>query len=270
MHPNLPSLTAAVVAAAREVASWSAQGDAGDTVSAHFLPRAVAVGLRGLRPVAPALRWLTLGVVEHVAWRTAMLDRAVAQAAAAGVKQLVILGAGLDARAWRLDVLRDTTVFEVDHPATQAYKRQRVLHLPRCAADVRLVSVDFHHQQLDAELQAAGHDVTQPTLWLWEGVTMYLTPEATAATLACIAVRSAAGSMLAVSYVTPEIVQLPAAAATLIRLGFHAIREPLAGALTVPEAAALLSRHGFCVAQDAGSVSRLFACEHVAVSAPRA
>jgi methyltransferase (TIGR00027 family) len=115
--------------------------------------------------------------------------------------QYVILGAGLDSFAWRRpDMLRSLRVFEVDHPATQAWKRERVeaLALP---ADVALVyaSVDFEKESLRHGLDAAGFDWTEPAMFSWLGVTHYLTAEAIETTLRTIA-DAAPGSEVTFDY----------------------------------------------------------------------
>ena len=79
-----------------------------------------------------------------------------------------MLGAGLDARAWRLAL--GVPFFEVDHPDTQRRKAQRA---PTEGAP-RYVAVDFATTRVADALEAAGHDATVPTAWVWEGVTMYL------------------------------------------------------------------------------------------------
>jgi len=105
------------------------------------------------------------------------------------VEQIVILGAGLDGRAWRMPELSESIVFEVDHPDSQRDKRARFGALTQTAREVRFVSVDFVRQKLDVALSAAGHDPQQPTAWIWEGVVMYLTPpQIDALTLSEIAV----------------------------------------------------------------------------------
>ena len=152
---------------------------------------------------------LSLGLVEHLALRTLAIDRVVAASVAKGADQVVILGAGLDARAWRMDAMARAVVFEVDHPSTQRFKRERLGSRTsageRARADVRFVEVDFERESLAARLAEAGHDVRRATTWIWEGVTPYLAPEATRATLAIVAVRSAPGSVLAVTYATPSM-----------------------------------------------------------------
>jgi methyltransferase (TIGR00027 family) len=111
------------------------------------------------------------------------LQRAVAQ----GVNQYVVLGAGLDTFAYR-NPYQNLRVFEVDHPATQAWKRER-LHAGGIAipASVTLVPVDFEHQTLGAGLAAAGFRTDAPAFFSWLGVTPYITRKSCMATLAIIA-----------------------------------------------------------------------------------
>jgi methyltransferase (TIGR00027 family) len=119
--------------------------------------------------------------------------------------QYVLLGAGLDSFAWRRpDVLRTTVVFEVDHPASQAYKRNRAaeLALPE-NANHRFVGVDFERATLVEALDAAGFDWTAPTLFSWLGVTMYLTTDAIETTLQTVG-KCGAGSEVVFSYGLPE------------------------------------------------------------------
>jgi methyltransferase (TIGR00027 family) len=175
--------------------------------------------------------------------RTVAVDEAVR---AAACPQVVILGAGLDGRAWRMADLGDATVFEVDHPDSQREKRARAAALRPLARDVRFVPVDFTRDRLDDALAAAGHDPTRPTTWIWEGVVMYLTQAETEATLAVVEHRSAPGSRLIVVYASP---------APMLRLvGFilRRVGEPLRSAFTADGMRALLTKHGFIVGRDEG------------------
>ena len=246
------SLTAGVVAFGRGVGVRDATADptAPELLAAPLgaLVRATNTGL----PIGRALRALaragSFGLVDHVTLRTAAIDRAVQRSVTRGCRQLVVLGAGLDGRAWRLDALADAAVFEVDHPATQRKKRDRVAALRPRAASVRFVGVDFERERISDRLQACGHDASRPTFWIWEGVTMYLDPAATAATLEDIARRSAAGSGLAMTYMHPEVT--PPQLGRLSRLLFTAVGEPLIGHLTPREVAAMLEGAGFEVTAD--------------------
>ncbi len=118
-----------------------------------------------------------------MALRTLAIDGALVEALKRGATQLVILGAGLDGRAFRMPELKDVRVFEVDHPATQAYKRERLAALTPTASNVAFVAVDFERDSLNDALAAAGHRAEVPTVWVWEGVIVYLTDAALRATL---------------------------------------------------------------------------------------
>ncbi|MGV9823738.1 class I SAM-dependent methyltransferase [Nocardia xishanensis] len=119
--------------------------------------------------------------------RARFAEDAVAAAIAAGVRQVVILGAGLDTFAYR-NPLPDLRVFEVDHPATQAWKRER---LTAAGIDrpetLTFVPVDFETQTLAAGLESTGFKRTDPAVFVWLGVVFYLTPNAAHATLEYIA-----------------------------------------------------------------------------------
>jgi methyltransferase (TIGR00027 family) len=200
-----------------------------------------ALAAAGARPVwRRVVRELSIGCVDHLALRTATLDAFVRAAASEGIDQVVLLGAGLDARAWRLGV--DARFFEIDHPSTQRLKRERA---PSDAST--FVPVDFTRDDLGAALASAGHDANARTAWVWEGVTMYLPREAVDATLAIVSRRSAPGSRLALSYLDPSAVPL----APLVRIGFRALfGEPLDAGYTPDAMRALLDHHGFVVTFD--------------------
>jgi methyltransferase (TIGR00027 family) len=134
--------------------------------------------------------------------RTVAIDDAVRSRP---TPQLVIVGAGLDDRAWRMAELAQVDVFELDHPASQADKRDRVGELTPVARSVRFVPIDFTRDRLDAVLDAAGHDPRTPSTWIWEGVVPYLTRAEVAATLEPIGRRSAPGSRLIVNYQAPSL-----------------------------------------------------------------
>ena len=105
-----------------------------------------------------------------------------------GLRQYVILGAGLDSFAYRSRSARQLHVFEVDHPATQAWKRERLMAaaIP-VADDVRFVTVEFQVDSLSDRLRTMGFDPYQPAFVSWLGVTQYLTNHAIEATLDVIA-----------------------------------------------------------------------------------
>ena len=182
---------------------------------------------------------------DMMALRTATIDAAVQAAITRGTAQLVILGAGLDGRAWRMSELAGVRVFEVDHPATQAVKRAHLDSLPHAITEVTFVPVDFERESLDTALARAGHDAARPTCWIWEGVVMYLTHDAMKSTLANVASRSVEGSTLIVNYHTE---MRRGFAALLLRL----LGEPAKSKWSPEEMAADLRAAGFQVADDSG------------------
>ncbi len=182
---------------------------------------------------------------DLMALRTMTIDAAVTDAVGGTIRQVVILGAGLDARAWRMSELAGTRVFEVDHPATQSFKRERVAAFPAPIGAVVFVPVDFEHESLEDALARAGHDASRATCWIWEGVVMYLTRHAMRATLRQLAARSANGSVLIVNYHTE------------LRRGFFGLilrllGEPFKSDWSPTEMTADLSAVGFRVEDDSG------------------
>lgn len=132
-----------------------------------------------------------------MAARTVVIDDAVRGAAN---PQLVLLGAGLDGRAWRMPELADVDVFEVDHAGSQQDKRERAAGLHPAAGSLQFVPLNLTREGLGSALGSAGHEESRPTTWVLEGVIPYLTPSDAAATVAAVAARSAPGSQLVVSY----------------------------------------------------------------------
>ena len=249
MREGHASLTALAVAMGRGLGTRS---DVRDEAGSKLIPGAMGGLLRAASRREP-MRWLgrvaSLGLVDHVTMRMAAIDAAVSHAVARGCDQLVVLGAGLDARAQRLACLGAVDVLEVDHPDTQATKQRRVV-LSQCRArSLRFVPVDFEADSLDLRLDEAGHDPLRPTFWIWEGVTPYLQLEAIDATLRTVGARSAPASGLAMTYAVEARVPLPVAA----RLAFSALGEPLLATLSPDEAARRSAAVGFAPLSDTDS-----------------
>lgn len=122
-----------------------------------------------------------------MAARSRYAEDQLASAVAQGVKQYVVLGAGLDTFAYR-NPHPDLRVFEVDHPATQAWKRRRLQSAGIAVPEfLTYAAVDFERQTLAAGLEQGGFDAASPAFFSWLGVTPYLTRESCMATLAFIA-----------------------------------------------------------------------------------
>jgi methyltransferase (TIGR00027 family) len=168
----------------------------------------------GLRLAAPHDGWRgrpdmdprgTSGFRAAIVARARFIEDLVAEQAGHGVTQYVILGAGLDTFAQRRpEIATRVRVFEVDQPGPQAWKRQRLIELGYGIPDwLRLVPVDFEtNGSWWEQLSAAGFDPGQPAVVVSTGVTMYLTKDATAATLRQLA-GLAPGSTLAMTFLLP-------------------------------------------------------------------
>jgi hypothetical protein len=100
----------------------------------------------------------------------------------------IVPGACFDCRAFRIPELRAAKIFAVDHPQTFATKREQLAQfIEREPANLTFVQIDFNRQSLEEDLRQAGFDLSQPSIFLWEGVTNYLTAEAVASKLRFIA-----------------------------------------------------------------------------------
>lgn len=262
MKQGRSSKTAEYVCIGRALAQGRlAVGRFDDPTALALLPYEAQLQVEKLRAGSPprslrerAARQYYQTQAMMMAARTVAIDDAIRSA---GSPQLVILGAGLDGRAWRMAELRDVSVFEVDHPDSQREKRERAAQLAPVSTDIRFVPVDFEHDALDAALAAAGHDPTRPTTWVWEGVVMYLSLSDIEATLATTTRRSAPGSRLLIVYHAPALI-LKVVGLLLRRVG-----EPLRSAFTPEQMRALLAKHLFAVLtdQDLSSVGRALSPE---------
>ncbi|HEY6329383.1 MAG TPA: SAM-dependent methyltransferase [Blastocatellia bacterium] len=139
--------------------------------------------------------------------RTRFIDDLLVRALKEGIRQVVILGAGFDCRAYRIDSLEGVRVFEVDHPNTLQAKRQHLSRLLETMPNnVRFLAVDFNTTRLDDALRASEFDGTKPAFIIWEGVTNYLTAEAVDATLRFVG-SLASGTQILFTYVDRKVLE---------------------------------------------------------------
>ncbi len=205
------------------------------------------------RVEAFAVRWLppVRAWVMYMQVRTRVLDDVLLRFVEGGGRQIVLLGAGYDCRALRFSkALAEATVFEVDHPATQAHKRRVLGEAP---PGVRYVEWHFEERpmsELPGGLAAAGHDPARPTLTIWEGVTMYLTPEAIDASVRAVRAYSAVGSQLAVTYFTRDLIERPSAIRRMMSAVVATAGEPFRFGWDPAELPAWMSARGFALDRD--------------------
>jgi methyltransferase (TIGR00027 family) len=148
-------------------------------------------------------------IVDGMGLRTKYFDDYLLESVASGVRQVVILASGLDARAYRLDWPADTVVYEIDQPQVIEFKTRTLADLgAEPTATRRTVAIDLRGDW-PAALRDAGLDVGAPTAWLAEGLLIYLPPEAQDRLFDNITALSAPGSTVATEYV-PGIVDFDA------------------------------------------------------------
>ncbi|MBX3187512.1 MAG: SAM-dependent methyltransferase [Labilithrix sp.] len=184
--------------------------------------------------------------VLYMQVRTRVLDDAVARFAAEGGRQIVLLGAGFDARAARFPAL---SFFEIDHPDTQRRKRRLFSSSPKTT----YVAWNFERDDLAALPRALvdhGHARGEPTLTIWEGVTMYLTEAAADASVVAVASYSAPRSVLAMTYFDRVRLVDPSPIHRLARAIVGAVGEPFRFGWDPPALPAWLDARGFDVERD--------------------
>ena len=218
-----------------------------------FLPVAERLVVRRARSVAArpvgadAVAVATGGLSRHAALRMSAMDEQVRAAVSDGLDQVVIVGAGFDTRAWRLPLLEDCTVWELDLPGTQRAKRAG-LGDRAAARHVRFVEADLSTVSLLEALEPAGHATDRQTVWIWEAVAPYLPPAAVVRTLEGIAACSAPGSRLAMTFANPSVMgprSLAPVTGTLAGYGFQALGEPILSTYDEWEICEALQQAGF-------------------------
>jgi methyltransferase (TIGR00027 family) len=147
-------------------------------------------------------------ILDCIPARTRYIDEYVNERIDDGIQQLVILGAGYDSRAYRIERLKGkVTVFEVDHPATQKLKIEKVKKiLNPLPSNVVYVPIDFNKEMLPQRMSKSGYDKDKKSLFIWEGVTPYLAAEAVDETLHFVAKNSGPGSSILFSYIIKSVV----------------------------------------------------------------
>lgn len=207
MRIGKPSVTAEANAAFR-AAEWLRSSDervCHDQLARYFIGLRFSI-IAWSRFLVRIALWYADRVMPHAAnsvvARTRYIDDYLKACITDRIEQLVILGAGYDSRAYRFDELKKSVkVFEVDHPDTQRAKIQKVKKIfGSLPSHVVFVGVDFDKRKLSETLLESGYDKGKKTLFIWEGVTVYLTPEAIDETLAFVARNSGKGSSIIFDY----------------------------------------------------------------------
>lgn len=236
MREGSASQTARHVAAHR-LAYERIQTPYGDAAADLALARDVADGTRVERN----------RMHDYLRARTAFFDRTVVNAVDAGMEQIVVGAAGYDGRAYRY-AREGVAWFEVDHPATQADKLERLRRLGIGARHVRFVAADFAHAPVASLLADAGLDKRRPALFLLEGVAVYLERQVLERLLGQLRQVTTDGGLLAISLsLTRDTRARERFLATVAAMG-----EPVRSVLAPQEAPALLAAQGWRVTKGGG------------------
>ena len=233
-----------------------------DPYADRFVMGAGFIKLMGHKFSAWFGKKLAPGLHEHLIARTRFIDDLIEKAANSGAEQYVILGAGYDLRAHRLDLPSSLRIFEVDQAEVQARKRSKLPENITNAANVTYVTVDFTHQSLAEQLTAAGFDKSKPTIFTLEGVSQYITKEAVSSTIEELATLiQTTSATFFISYVDELLNKDPEACfgtgypnaarrAETIKILSAKVGEPWISFYTAEEIASLLSRNGFSVTEN--------------------
>ncbi|HUV53152.1 MAG TPA: SAM-dependent methyltransferase [Dehalococcoidia bacterium] len=207
MKKGRPSITAEGVAALRAAEAKKTEQErvCYDPFAEDFL----SIKFRFLKywPIRPIALWIVERIVPGLAGditgRVRYIDDCLKSCINDGLEQLVILGAGYDSRAYRFDKLKNRVkVFELDHPATQKVKIDKVKKIHgSLSPHVVYIPIDFNKDNLEDKLFEKGYDKNLKTFFIWEGVTMYLSAEAVDKTLDFVARNSRQDSSIIFDYI---------------------------------------------------------------------
>ncbi len=182
-----------------------------DPFAIHFLPPEFAAILKNREQLSALARDSAQkfpGINGAVVARVRFIDDVVLQHLREELAQIIILGAGYDSRAYRIEGIKEkVTVFEVDHPFTQQIKMQKIVEvLGESPGHVKYVPMDFVKDDLQACLLKSDYDPTKHSLFIMEGLTFYLPAETLDGILAFIAKHSGPQSAVVFDYLPPSVI----------------------------------------------------------------
>jgi methyltransferase (TIGR00027 family) len=199
----------------------------------------------------------------NVVMRSRFTEDALGRAIARGVRQYVLIGAGFDSYALRRGPeVAGVTVIEIDHPATQAFKRSCITASGTVAPDgVHYIAADLAVEDLTTVLRASPLRVGEPAFFSWLGVTMYLTREANLATLSAVSTVAAPGSEMVFSYIDQAFFdgsnQDTDAGTTELRAMVASVGEPFVSGFDPKSLAAELGTIGYGVIEECSDAELL-------------
>jgi methyltransferase, putative, TIGR00027 family len=201
------SETAVAVASLRALSNYENDDKfkCNDDYAELFLPDEKRIPLKDSKVRDSIKKAIPKGMFEYVISRTKYFDSVFIEAVKQNIGQIVFLGAGFDSRPYRFNELLDNTkIFEVDTEATQKYKKAL---LTNSFKNIEYVSNNFEDDNLFDKLRKHGYKHTDKTLFLWEGVTFYLTKETVFKMLKDIRKNSASRSMICFDFQTIKSIE---------------------------------------------------------------
>jgi methyltransferase (TIGR00027 family) len=184
------------------------------------------------------------GMIDFAIARDRYVYDLMVSEVANGLDQMIILGAGFDTRAYRIPGIGNVPVFEIDHPATQRAKRAALRGVVEpLPANVKFVPVDFETDSLGEQLATAGYNEHERSLFVWQGVTPYLTDAGVDRTLEFVARHSSAGSRIVFDYFDRDI--LEGGRSAWMRLMTAMMGEKLSFGIPAAGVRAFLETRGF-------------------------
>lgn len=196
------------------------------------------------------LNWMFPGVHNGVILRVRYMDDCVARCLEKGMEQMVIIGAGYDTRAYRFNGLAEKVkVFELDHPATQKVKKAKIREIfSSPPGHVTHIPIHLDKDQISDKLFESGYDRSKRTLFIMEGLLMYLPPPFVDKMLNFIKTESGSGSWVTFDYLPPSMIDgtVRAKEGKNMIKGVKKWGEPFRFGLKHEDAKAFLSLRGFC------------------------
>ena len=233
-----------------------------DPYADRFVLGASVIKLIGHKLNVWLAKKLVPGFHEHLISRTRFIDDLVERSTASEFEQYVILGAGYDCRAHRLELPSSLKIFEVDQSEVQARKRSKLPEKPPNSENITYVAVDFADQSLSEQLLEAGFDQSKSTVFTLEGVSQYITKEAFTSIVKELAtLAQTADSIVFVSYVSELLKKNPKACfgtgypnaekrARLIMYGSEKAGEPWISFYSEGEIDSVLSQSGYSIIEN--------------------
>ena len=233
-----------------------------DPYADRFVLGASVIKLIGHKLNVWLAKKLVPGFHEHLISRTRFIDDLVERSTASEFEQYVILGAGYDCRAHRLELPSSLKIFEVDQSEVQARKRSKLPEKPPNSENITYVAVDFADQSLSEQLLEAGFDQSKSTVFTLEGVSQYITKEAFTSIVKELAtLAQTADSIVFVSYVSELLKKNPKACfgtgypnaekrARLIMYGSEKAGEPWISFYSDGEIDSVLSQSGYSIIEN--------------------